>query len=157
MVLRGHVRYNKATDVIEFRHTVIKKDTKCKLPRGCAPCLLTRFKVAMLYVEKDLSAVSKAIFDQWDSKKHALNHKILYCADARVSGADIIACLERGSLPPSFPRSRSINVAKTEQLRARNAPGKRCRRPASLTETSCISYTTRWACMGTRSFRMRTF
>lgn len=97
MVLRGHVRYNKATDVIEFRHTVIKKDTKCKPPRGCVPCLLTLFTVAMLYVEKDLSGVSKAIFDQWDSKKHALNHKILYCADARVSGADIIACLERGS------------------------------------------------------------
>jgi hypothetical protein len=51
----------------------------------------------MLYVEKDLSGVAKAIFDQWDSKKHELNHKILYCAGSRVSGADIMACLERGT------------------------------------------------------------
>ncbi|KAH6677070.1 NAD-P-binding protein [Halenospora varia] len=79
MVLRGHVSYNKASDVIEFRHTVIKRDTK----------------LAMLYVEKDLSAVTKAVFDQWESKKHELNHKILYCAHARVSAADIITCIER--------------------------------------------------------------
>jgi hypothetical protein len=50
----------------------------------------------MLYVEKDLSAIAKAVFDQWDSKKHELNHKILYCADARVSAGDIIDCIERG-------------------------------------------------------------
>ena len=50
----------------------------------------------MLYVEKDLSGVAKAIFDQWDSKKDELNHKVLYCADARVSVGDIIACIERG-------------------------------------------------------------
>lgn len=30
MVLRKHVTYNKATDEIEFRHTVIKKETRCK-------------------------------------------------------------------------------------------------------------------------------
>jgi hypothetical protein len=41
--------------------------------------LLITFSVAMLYVEKDLSAVAKAIFDQWDSAKDELNHKILYC------------------------------------------------------------------------------
>ncbi len=50
----------------------------------------------MLYVEKDLSAVAKAIFDHWDSKKHELNHKILYCANARVSATEILACIERG-------------------------------------------------------------
>jgi hypothetical protein len=50
----------------------------------------------MLYVEKDLSGVAKAVFDQWDSKKDELNHKVLYCADARVSVGDIIACIERG-------------------------------------------------------------
>jgi len=79
MVLRGHVSYNKAIDVIEFHHTVIKRDTK----------------LAMLYVEKDLSGIVKAIFDQWDTKKNELNHKVLYCADSRVSPGDIIACLER--------------------------------------------------------------
>jgi hypothetical protein len=50
----------------------------------------------MLYVEKDLSAVVKGVFDRWDSKKNELNHKILYCADARVSAEDIIKCIERG-------------------------------------------------------------
>jgi len=79
MVLRNHVTYNKAIDVIEFRHTVIKKDTK----------------LAMLYVEKDLSATAKAVFDQWDSMKNELNHKVLYCANARVSATDIINCIER--------------------------------------------------------------
>jgi len=79
MVLRKHVTYNKERDVIEFRHTVIKKDTK----------------LAMLYVEKDLSGIAKAVFDQWDSKKHQLNHKVLFCADARVSPADVIECLEQ--------------------------------------------------------------
>jgi len=79
MVLRNHVTYNKSNDVIEFRHTVLKRDTK----------------LAMLYVEKDLSAIVKAVFDHWDSKKHELNHKILYCADARVSAGEIIECIER--------------------------------------------------------------
>ena len=52
----------------------------------------------MLYVEKDLSAVAKAVFDQWDLKKAELNHKVLYCADARVSAEEIIACIERGRI-----------------------------------------------------------
>lgn len=30
MVLRKHVTYDKASDVIEFRHTVIKRETKRK-------------------------------------------------------------------------------------------------------------------------------
>jgi hypothetical protein len=49
----------------------------------------------MLYVEKDLSAVTKAVFDNWDTKKDEINHKILYCADARVSAGDVIECIER--------------------------------------------------------------
>ena len=54
----------------------------------------------MLYVEKDLSAVAKAVFDNWDVKKNELNHKVLYCTDARVSAADIIACIEEGKVVP---------------------------------------------------------
>lgn len=56
----------------------------------------------MLYVEKDLSALAKAVFDQWDIKKDQLSRKVLYCADSRVSPEDIIACLERGQLSPSM-------------------------------------------------------
>jgi hypothetical protein len=53
----------------------------------------------MLYVEKDLSSVAKAVFDQWDLMKRELNHKVLYCANARVSAADIINCIEQGMAP----------------------------------------------------------
>jgi hypothetical protein len=52
----------------------------------------------MLYVEKDLTAVAKAVFDQWDMKKEELNHKVLYCSDSRVSPGEIITCIERGKL-----------------------------------------------------------
>ncbi|KAH8810939.1 NAD(P)-binding protein [Xylogone sp. PMI_703] len=79
LVLRGHVTYNKAEDIIEFRHTVVKRDTR----------------MAMLYVEKDLSAVVKAVFDQWESEKETLNHKILYCASSRVTPGEIIDCIEK--------------------------------------------------------------
>jgi hypothetical protein len=72
----------------------------------------------MLYVEKDLSAVAKAVFDQWDTKKDELNHKILYCSDSRVSPAEIIACLERGKLALG---QRSITVTDKELV-----TGKKC-------------------------------
>lgn len=100
MVLRQHVTYNKLTDVIEFRHTVLKRETKCKFYLKETHSTFTNdLKVAMLYVEKDLSAIAKAVFDHWDSKKKELNHKILYCANARVSAGDIIECIERGTSP----------------------------------------------------------
>jgi hypothetical protein len=76
---------------------VLKRDTKCKCDvLVWSPACTDFSKVAMLYVEKDLSAIAKAVFDQWDSKKHELNHKILYCSNARVSAGDIIACIEKG-------------------------------------------------------------
>ena len=50
----------------------------------------------MLYVQKDLSAVTKAVFDHWDTKKGELNHKYLYVANARMSPRDIAACIKRG-------------------------------------------------------------
>lgn len=70
--------------------------------------LLKPLKVAMLYVEKDLSAIVKGIFDQWESKKNELNHKILYCTDARVSAGDIIECIERGIVANSQNMSPQI-------------------------------------------------
>jgi hypothetical protein len=53
----------------------------------------------MLYVERDLSAVAKAVFDQWDAKKEVLNHKYLYVSDARVSPMDIVEALKRSTYP----------------------------------------------------------
>lgn len=60
--------------------------------------------VAMLYVQKDLSAVTKAVFDNWDAKRDELNHKILYVANARVSPAEIIACIKKGIFISHLPR-----------------------------------------------------
>jgi len=79
MVLRQHVTYDKEADKLEFHQPIIKEDTK----------------LAMLYVQKDLSAVTKAVFDHWDTKKDELNHQYLYVANARIAPREIIACIKR--------------------------------------------------------------
>lgn len=81
MILRSHMKYDAPSDTVEFHQPVVKPDTK----------------LAMLFVEKDLSGLAKAVFDNWDSRKDELNHKYLYCTDARVSPADILACVSRVS------------------------------------------------------------
>ena len=80
MVLRKHVVYNREEVRMDFHHTVIRKETK----------------LAMLWVEKDLSGIVKAVFDRWDERKEELMYQVLYCADARVAGEDIMAVIERG-------------------------------------------------------------
>ena len=50
----------------------------------------------MLYVQKDLSAVTKAVFDQWDVKNGELNHEYLYVANARMSPREITTCIQKG-------------------------------------------------------------
>lgn len=52
----------------------------------------------MLYVEKDLSGVVKAIFDQWETKKDDLNHQYLYVTNARITPLDILASVKKGGL-----------------------------------------------------------
>lgn len=81
MILRSHMKYNAATDTVEFHQPIVNTDTK----------------LAMLFVEKDLSGIAKAVFDQWDAAKGRLAHKYLYCTDARVSPGEILACVERVS------------------------------------------------------------
>lgn len=73
------MKYNSSTDTVEFHQPIINADTK----------------LAMLYVEKDLSGIAKAVFDQWDTKKAQLTHKYLYCTNARVSPNEILSCVER--------------------------------------------------------------
>lgn len=63
----------------------------------------------MLYVERDLSAVAKAVFDQWDAKKEVLNHKYLYVSDARVSPMDIVGALKRSTYPIHHHAIRKVN------------------------------------------------
>ncbi|CDO70330.1 hypothetical protein BN946_scf184843.g19 [Trametes cinnabarina] len=79
MIFRSHMRYNRELDRVEFHQPVIKPDTK----------------LAMLYVQRDLSAVTKAVFDNWDSRKEELNHQYLYVANARVTPLDILASVKK--------------------------------------------------------------
>lgn len=87
MILRSHMRYDPAiSDTIEFQQPIVEADTQ----------------LAMLFVEKDLSAIAKAVFDQWDSKKDQLIHTYLYCCNARVSPSEIVACVERVTGKPTI-------------------------------------------------------
>ncbi|KAJ0108032.1 NAD(P)-binding protein [Diaporthe amygdali] len=79
MILRSHMKYDPATDTIKFEQPIVKADTQ----------------LAMLFVEKDLSGIAVAVFDQWESKKDQLIHKYLYCSNARISPNDIVACVQR--------------------------------------------------------------
>ncbi|KAL1969956.1 hypothetical protein VTN77DRAFT_7466 [Rasamsonia byssochlamydoides] len=79
MVFRTHVQYDSEKDVVEFRQPIILPETK----------------LAMLYVEKDLAAIVKAIFDNWDSKREKLLHAYLYASNARVTPTDITSAIEK--------------------------------------------------------------
>jgi hypothetical protein len=52
----------------------------------------------MLYVEKDLAAISKAVFDQWEQKQDKLNHTYLYASNARLTPLDIRSAIEKGMI-----------------------------------------------------------
>jgi hypothetical protein len=51
--------------------------------------------VTTLYVEKDLAAVCKAVWDHWESRKGQLNHKHLLAAGARETPGDIARAIEK--------------------------------------------------------------
>lgn len=53
----------------------------------------------MLYVQKDLGAITKAVLDHWDARKHSLNHQYLYCANARLTPLDILASVKKCKSP----------------------------------------------------------
>ena len=50
----------------------------------------------MLWVERDLAAVSKAIFDNWDARKDELNHQYLFASSVRMSFNEVVAVIEKG-------------------------------------------------------------
>ncbi|KAJ9306498.1 hypothetical protein DTO217A2_4044 [Paecilomyces variotii] len=79
LIYRNHVKYDKEQDIIEFTQ----------------PILLPETRLAMLYVEKDLSAIVKAIFDQWDTKHGELNHKYLYAMNTRIAQSEISEAIEK--------------------------------------------------------------
>ena len=53
--------------------------------------------VTSLYVEKDLSGVCKALFDQWDTRSSSLDGKYFLASGARETMAQINATIERGN------------------------------------------------------------
>lgn len=61
--------------------------------------LLIRALVTSLYVEKDLSAVCKAVFDQWETKKASLDGKYFLASGARETMGQINTVLEKGLFP----------------------------------------------------------
>nr|WDY78973.1 NmrA [Ganoderma lucidum] len=79
MVFRSHMKYNPDLDRVEFHQPIIKETTQ----------------LAMLYVQKDLSAVTKAVFDNWDARKEEIMHRYLYVANARVTPLEILASVKK--------------------------------------------------------------
>jgi hypothetical protein len=51
----------------------------------------------MLWVERDLAAIVKAIFDRWDTARDDLLYKHLYAMDAVRTPNEICSIIERGS------------------------------------------------------------
>ncbi|EMD37098.1 hypothetical protein CERSUDRAFT_115004 [Gelatoporia subvermispora B] len=78
LIFRSHMTYDRERDLVEFKQPIIKPNTQ----------------LAMLFVEEDLSAVAKAVFDAWTKKRDELNHKYLYASDARVTPMDIVASVK---------------------------------------------------------------
>lgn len=52
--------------------------------------------VQMVWVEKDLSAIVKAVFDNWETKKLELNYQHLFASSGRVTYADLVRLIEKG-------------------------------------------------------------
>lgn len=102
MILRKYASYDKDTDVITMSRPIISpkaesKDAHFSTPFvGAGACTDDEHLVVSLYVEKDLSAVCKAVFDLWDTKKSSLNYQILLAAGARETPGDISKIIERG-------------------------------------------------------------
>ena len=56
----------------------------------------------MLYVEKDLAAIVKAVFDHWEDRKDELDGAYLHASNARVKPTDIVAATKKGIHDQSF-------------------------------------------------------
>ncbi|PVH77021.1 NAD(P)-binding protein [Cadophora sp. DSE1049] len=81
MILRKYAAYDKEADVITMARPIITADAE----------------ITTLYVEKDLAAVCKAIFDQWEDKKSSLDGKYFLASGARETQGQINEVLERVS------------------------------------------------------------
>jgi hypothetical protein len=67
----------------------------------------------MLYVEKDLSAIVKAVFEAWPERKDELAWKYLHASDARLTPSDVIRAAEKGELLRTKAAKPRRRLAKT--------------------------------------------
>ncbi|KAF5581445.1 transcriptional regulatory [Fusarium pseudoanthophilum] len=81
MISRKYAAYDRENDVVTMTRPIIGPDAE----------------LTSLYVEKDLGAVAKALFDQWDEEKDILNGKYFLASGARETMGDINAILEKVS------------------------------------------------------------
>ncbi|KAH7412949.1 hypothetical protein BKA64DRAFT_616561 [Cadophora sp. MPI-SDFR-AT-0126] len=81
MILRKYAAYDKDADVITMARPIITANAE----------------ITTLYVEKDLGAICKAIYDQWDTKKSSLDGKYFLASGARETQGQINEVLERVS------------------------------------------------------------
>ncbi|KAF2187337.1 NAD(P)-binding protein [Zopfia rhizophila CBS 207.26] len=81
MILRKYAAYDKETDVITMRRPIMGPDAE----------------ITTLYVEKDLAAICKAVFDLWETKKSDFDGKDLLASGACETQRDINEVTERVS------------------------------------------------------------
>ncbi|KAK5217546.1 hypothetical protein LTR47_006123 [Exophiala xenobiotica] len=98
MILRGHVRKSQDGAGLEFRQPIIRANTK----------------LHMLWVQRDLSAIVKAILDSWDVRKQDLLHQYLYAMDAIHTPNEVCQTIERAM--SSTPLFRMDLTADAQQL-----------------------------------------
>ncbi|KAJ9634443.1 uncharacterized protein PV06_10574 [Exophiala oligosperma] len=79
MIFRGHVKRSQDGKCLEFRQPIIAENTK----------------LHMLWVQRDLSAVVKAVLDNWETKRADLLHQHLYAMDAIHTPSEVCATIER--------------------------------------------------------------
>ncbi|KAF5530240.1 hypothetical protein FMEXI_13673 [Fusarium mexicanum] len=99
MISRKYAAYDRENDVITMTRPIIGPDAEREPSyHFCQIFMLTNGNaVTSLYVEKDLGAVAKALFDQWDEKKDILDGKYFLASGARETMGDINAILEKVS------------------------------------------------------------
>lgn len=68
----------------------------------------------MVWVEKDVAAVAKAVFDNWDERKDELRYRHLYAMDAVRTPREICETIQKGKVPMDpvdlFPRRRRKGI-----------------------------------------------
>lgn len=77
----------------------------------------------MVWIEKDLSAIAKAILDNWETKKPDLQYQHLFASSGRVTYGDLVRLIEKGKQTKSSARTCSTkhmqcSVRKTNDVRA---------------------------------------